>query len=123
MSYWYLATPYSKFPSGIDRAFEAACKESALLIRNRVPIYCPIAHTHPIAMEGDIDPFDHTIWLPADRPMMDAACGLIVCQMETWDISYGIAEEIKVFTAAKKPVIYMTPGIVPDLNLLRRLTP
>lgn len=113
MSFWYLATPYSKFPNGIERAFEAACKESALLIRAGVPIYCPIAHTHPIAMAGDIDPFDHAIWLPADKPMMDAAYGLIVCQLETWDVSYGIAEEIKVFVAAKKPVIYMTPGIVP----------
>lgn len=115
MSFWYLATPYSKFPGGIDKAFEAACREAALLIRNGIPVYCPIAHTHPIAMVGEINPYDHDIWLPADGPFMDAARGLIVCQLPAWDTSYGIAEEINVFTAAKRPIVFMTPGVVPEL--------
>lgn len=115
MGFWYLATPYSKYPAGIEWAFIDACKETALLLRAGVPIFSPIAHTHPIAVHGNINPLDHEVWLPADRPMMDAACGLIVCKMETWEKSYGIGVEIETFKAAGKPVIYMTPGVVPEL--------
>jgi hypothetical protein len=111
--FWYLATPYSKYAAGIEQAFIDACRETALLIRAGVPTFSPIAHTHPIAMHGDIDPLAHEIWLPADRPMMDAASGLIVCQMEGWEASYGIGVEIETFKAAGKPVVYMTPGVVP----------
>lgn len=110
--YWYIATPYSKFPGGLDAAFEEACRFMANLIRHKVPCYSPIAHTHPIAKHGGLDPYDHGIWLPADKPMMDAAHGLIVCTMPTWEISYGISEEIKTFLAADKLVHYLDPGSV-----------
>jgi hypothetical protein len=115
MSYWYLASPYSKYPDGIRAAFEDVCKQTALLIRHKIPVYSPIAHTHPVAIHGALDPYAHDIWLPADEPLMHGAKGLIVCQMPTWDISYGIGVEIKAFEAAGKPVVYMTPGVVPEL--------
>jgi hypothetical protein len=115
MSFYYLASPYSKYPKGIVAAFEKICQEAALLVRHQIPVYSPIAHTHPIAIHGDIDPFDHSIWLEADRAFMDAACGLIVCQMEGWEVSYGIGVEIRHFEKAGKPIYYMAPGIVPDL--------
>ena len=44
---------------------------------------------------------------------MDAARGLIVCEMDGWDESYGIQVEIEVFKAAGKPIIHMTPGFLP----------
>ena len=73
---------------------------AANLIEQGMRIYCPIAHTHPIAIYGDLDPLDHTIWLPADGPFMDAAVGLIVVRMRGWDKSKGIAAEIKRFGEA-----------------------
>jgi len=105
--FWYLATPYSKYPGGLDAAFEEAAKTTAKLIRLGMRIYCPIAHTHPVARYGKIDPYDHAIWLPADKPFMDAAAGLIVVKMPSWEESYGISEEIKAFKAAGKPVMFM----------------
>ncbi len=111
--FFYLATPYSKYPAGLHAAFIEACKQTALLIQAGVRVYSPIAHTHPAAIHGHIDPLNHGIWLPADKPFMDAAKGLIVCKMASWGHSYGIAHEIEVFEAAKKPVVYMTPGLVP----------
>jgi hypothetical protein len=113
MSYWYLASPYSKFPDGLQAAFEVVSANAALLIQHKVPVYSPIAHTHPIAVHGGMDPLDHSIWLPADLPLMRAAMGLIVCKMATWEKSYGIGEEIKEFTALGLPIIYMEPGVVP----------
>ena len=113
MSFFYLATPYSRFAGGIDRAYEAACEQAALLIRAGVPVFAPIAHSHPIATYGELDPLDHEIWLPADKPMMDAARGLIVCKLPGWDSSYGISIEIEAFKSAGKPIFFMEPGEVP----------
>lgn len=114
MTYWYLASPYSKFPQGLDAAFRVVSENAALLVRHKIPVYSPIAHTHPIAIFGGMDPLDHSIWLPADEPFMQGAHGLIVLRMDTWEISYGIGEEIKAFREASKPIVYMDPGIVPQ---------
>lgn len=113
MSYWYLATPYSKYRDGIDEAWKLACREAALLIRAGVPVYSPIAHTHPVAIHGGIDPYDHGIWLPADEPMMRAARGLIVLRAAGWTHSFGITFEMRAFEAADKPVLFMDPGVFP----------
>lgn len=112
-SFWYLATPYSKFPGGLDEAFKVACKAAADLIRAGVRVYSPIAHTHPVAIHGGIDPYDHGIWLPADKPFMDLARGLVVLKAESWEKSYGISVEIEEFKKAGKPIVYMYPGAVP----------
>lgn len=104
--FWYIATPYSKYPAGIHVAFEDACRASAFLIERGVRVYCPIAHTHPIAMHGNIDPLDHKIWIPVDSPLMHSACGLLVVQMPTWELSYGIGVEVEAFKEQSKPVRY-----------------
>jgi hypothetical protein len=106
-SYFYMATPYSKYEQGIHVAFLHACQAAAWLVRHGVPAYSPIAHTHPIALHGEMDPLDHDIWLPADRPMMDAAGGLLIVRMPGWSRSYGIQVEADVFAAAGKPVEYL----------------
>jgi hypothetical protein len=113
VAFWYLASPYSRYVGGLETAFQEIARNAALLIRAGVRLYCPIAHTHPIAMQGGIDPLDHGIWLPADRPFMFAACGLIVCMMEGWELSYGISVEMDEFARAGKPLVYMRPGQVP----------
>ncbi|NIA67764.1 DUF1937 family protein [Pelagibius litoralis] len=105
--YHYLATPYSKYPHGLEAAFQEASKAAALLVRAGVKVFSPIAHTHPVAVHGLIDPLDHDVWLPADKPLMDSATGLIVVKMETWEDSYGISVEIQEFKAAGKPISYM----------------
>ena len=65
------------------------------------------AHTHPVAVYGGIDPYDHSIWIPADKPLMEAAHGLLVCKMKGWEESYGIKVEIEHFEAEGKPVHYL----------------
>jgi hypothetical protein len=111
--FWYLGTVYSKHTGGIEQAFVEASQQAAILTLAGVPVFSPIAHTHPIAIHGNIDPLDHAIWLEADRTLMEAAKGMIVCMMEGWRQSYGIDHEIKAFQRMGKPIIYMTPGEVP----------
>lgn len=106
----YLATPYSKHPRGIDAAFIEAAKLTGLLIRTGMTVYSPIAHTHVVAVQGGIDPFDHSIWLPFDMAMMNAADTLIVAHMDGWESSFGIAEEVKVFARANKPIYDLDPA-------------
>lgn len=105
----YLATPYTKYPKGIDAAFEHAAALTAGLIRAGVKAYSPIAHTHPVAIHGGIDPLDHSIWLPFDETMMGFADCLVVAHLEGWDTSFGIAEEVKAFEAAGKPIFDLDP--------------
>lgn len=115
MAYFYLGSPYSKYPAGRAMACVEACRNAALLIRSGIPVFSPIAHSHGIAELGNIDPDDYGIWLPADKPMMDAAGGLIVLQLEGWFTSYGLTHETEAFRQAGKPVVYMTPGTVPEV--------
>ena len=105
----YLATPYSKYAAGIDRAFIDAAKLAALLLRAGLKVYSPIAHTHPLAIHGKLDPFDHSTWLPFDHAMMKACDVLLVAHMDGWQESHGIAEEIKYFAAAGKPIFDLDP--------------
>lgn len=106
----YLATPYSKYRGGdIEAAFVDAAKLAASLLVRGVKVYSPIAHTHPLAVYGKLDPLDHSIWLPFDEAMMAAADSLIVAHMDGWDVSYGIAHEIKVFEKAGKPIFDLDP--------------
>ncbi len=70
-----------------------------------------------VAILGGIDPLDHNIWLPVDKPLMHAACGIIVCKLPTWEKSYGMAKEMEHFTSANKPRIYMEPGVAPNLSM------
>lgn len=111
--FFYLATPYTKWPAGIEDAYRMACREAARFIRAGIPVFCPIAHSHPIAVHGKIDPLSHAIWLAAGAPLMAAARGLIVVRAIGWEDSYGIAEEIKAFKAAGKPILYVDPEPTP----------
>ncbi len=111
--FWYLAAPYSRAPRGIYAAWHDACRAAALLVRAGLSVFSPISHSHPIALDGDIDTMDGSLWIGVDRPMMDAAIGIIVLMAPSWERSVGICEELRVFREAGKPIIYMRPGEVP----------
>lgn len=105
----YLATPYSRYPNGIREAFEEACRITARLLLAGTKVYSPIAHTHPIATIGGIDPFDHAVWMPFDEAMMRVCDVLIVVHMDSWDISKGIAMEVEYFEKAGRPIFDLDP--------------
>ena len=89
---------------------------AAFLVKENIPCYSPIAHTHPVALYGGIDPYSHEIWLKADKPFMDAAAGLVVVKMEGWGSSYGIHQEVNAFAAAGKPIVYLDWESTPAVN-------
>jgi hypothetical protein len=74
---YYLATPYTKFSSGLDAAHEMACRAAAECFDDGILVFCPIAHTHRIAQLLGIGVgFD--IWKSLDEEMMAACSGIIV---------------------------------------------
>jgi hypothetical protein len=107
--YLYVGSPYTKYPGGIEVAFTEICRITGWLVKNGVKAFSPIAHSHPLCQYGWLDPLDHSIWLPLDKPLMDAAVGLIVVQMSGWKESHGLTEEIEVFKSAGKPIVYLRP--------------
>lgn len=105
----YLATPYTRHPDGIEAAFQEAAKIAARLMLSGMKVYSPIAHTHPLAIYGGLDPLDHSIWMPFDQAMMDRSDVLIVAHMYGWQESYGVAEEIRIFEEVGKPIFDLNP--------------
>jgi nucleoside 2-deoxyribosyltransferase len=102
----YLGSPYTKYAAGIEQAFRDVSEIAAEMLRDGVKVYSPIAHTHPIAVYGNLDPLNHEIWLPFDQAMMDAAEAMVIADMSGWQDSYGVKYEIDYFRAAGKPVYF-----------------
>lgn len=109
-SFWYLASPYSKYPSGHEAAYRAALEATTLLLKARVHVFSPIVHGHNL----DIDRLDHDFWMWIDTPFMAAAQGLIVLCARGWDCSQGVAIELATFRRAQKPITFMCEGYVPS---------
>lgn len=118
MSFWYVATPYTQYPQGHEAAHILACRATARLMQAGVNAYSPIAHTHPIAVHGNMDKTDHDLWVRVDKPLLEAAVGMIVVMAEAWDRSRGIAHEIAEYNAAGKPVIYWDPAADVPMHLI-----
>jgi len=112
----YLATPYTKYPGGIEVAFRDACAFAGTLLKAGLKIYSPIVNTHPIAIHGSLDPLDYTIWLPFDHTMMRISDAILVAKMPTWEESYGIEHEIGEFRSALKPVFFIDPATLDITN-------
>jgi len=106
---WYVGSPYSSYPDGMQRAFEDVAKIAGALFKMGVPVFCPITHGHPLSQYGDVEPGDHDLWMPLDALFMNACVGLIVARMPLWHQSKGLRMEMEAFQAAGKPILLLTP--------------
>lgn len=103
----YLASPYSHSDPEIRRQrFETVCFAAANFMRDGHHIFSPIAHTHPIALHGEL-PKGWEFWQEYDRKII-AVCGeLWVLRMDGWDKSVGVQAEIKIAEELGIPVKYV----------------
>lgn len=106
---WYLATPYTKFPYGIEYAAQHAAKIAAKLIADGENVFSPIVHSHLIAHCSGLDPLNHDFWMHVDKAFMEKCDGLIVCMMASWSKSKGIRVEIDAFKKMGKRIRYYDP--------------
>lgn len=105
--YWYLATPYTRYPAGRAAACWKAASIAGALLKAGVHVFCPIAHGHPMSVHGGV-PYDDLLWLTLDEHFMVGAIGLLVAhEMEGWETSFGVQHEIKRFEELHKPIFYL----------------
>lgn len=98
---WYVATPYTACPDGLERGHTRAYLALRALLERGVRAFCPIAHTHAA---GHPLSQDHEFWMAVDRPFMDRCDGLLVLRQPGWKESRGVTEEIQTFAKAGKPI-------------------
>lgn len=102
--HYYLATPYTKYPHGIERAFRDAATVAGNLLKLGYQVYSPIVHCHPLAVFAGLDPLDHKIWLPNNARMLAICQAMIVAKLDGWNESTGVRLEIEEYRREGKRV-------------------
>jgi len=123
--FYYLATPYRKYPEGLDAAWKMALEATEMLVEARVPVFCPILSTHYLGhLGGKLSAEeDLSLWMVQDRPLLLASSGLIILTAESWEESVGIAEERRLTAEAGIPEVFWggDPREIPLLVRMLRL--
>jgi len=111
MSLTYLASPYTHpDPKVREERYVLACKKAAELMLAGKVIFCPIAHSHPIAEQmPEGKAVDGAFWKHQDEPYMAMCDELIVYMLPGWDKSSGIAHEIALAQDRLIPISYERP--------------
>lgn len=105
--YFYLASPYTKYPYGRRAAHDNICKYTAWLLEHGVFVFSPIVNSHHVCeYVSKENMLSHDFWLNVDFKYIKNSRGLIVVKMEGWQDSFGIGEEIKYANELGLPVIY-----------------
>lgn len=117
--YYYLASPYSKYPKGREAAFREVTEEIVRFTAQGIHVFGPITHSHPIhEMSKEVGipvPGDWAFWCEVDRTMIRQSAGLIVLTMESWEESTGVTAEIEIAKQLGKPIYYHAPGATIDI--------
>ena len=105
----YLASPYSHPDESVRQArFEAACRAAADLVRQGLVVFSPIAHSHPIAVQGHL-PVDWDFWQGECEPFVRVCESVLVLQLEGWEDSRGVQAEIALAKELGKCVEFIKP--------------
>lgn len=108
--YIYLASPYSHPDPAVRIVrFQAACHAAAQLMEAGAAVFCPIAHSHPIAEAMNGKHTDHEFWMKQDLPLLHRADGICVLMLDGWLDSRGVQHEIDYALANNIPVKYIRP--------------
>jgi hypothetical protein len=107
MSLIYLASPYSNYPGGKEEAFKLVCLKAGFLMSNGYNVFCPIAHSHPIEMAGNITDTSHEFWLKQDFAVLRKCTEIWVYMLPGWKESFGIGKELDFATEHNIPITYL----------------
>lgn len=72
-------------------------------------VFCPIAHSHPVAEAMGSRATDHNFWMVQDLPLLAKASRLVILKLPGWEYSKGIAEESDFARANGIPIEHMAP--------------
>jgi hypothetical protein len=102
--FWYVMTPYSKYPRGMPAAYNDAVRVAASFTVTGLRAFSTIVHSHPQALVARL-PGDARFWWDHNLVFMKASCGAVVVEMEGWKESEGIALEIDWYAQQGKRVL------------------
>ena len=111
MSFWYMATAYSKHPEGPIAAFEMACHAAGHLTQAGVTLFSPIVQFHTIYPYTTLDPLDWRAWQRHNEAFMQGARGAIVYMDGGWEQSAGVQAEITWFKHRHRRIVFVHPII------------
>ena len=105
----YLATPYSHEDSTIRHLrFLTAARIAGRFMAKGEHVFCPITHTHPIAIECEL-PKTFDYWREYDEWFLSRCDKVVVVKMHGWDQSKGVQAEIEMAAKFGIPVEYVEP--------------
>jgi len=105
----YVASPYTHPRREIrQKRFEEVCAYVAGLIRAGYQAISPIVHSHPIACLHDL-PGDAAFWKEWNRDLLRGCDALHILQLEGWQHSTGIKNEIEWAHDWGIDVLYVEP--------------
>lgn len=110
---YYLASPYSRYPGGIQKAHDDVVKQAVFLNERGIDVFSPIAHSHHMTFV-EPESKDYYRMLNWDAKFIDRTDGVIVCTLEGWETSTGVRWEIDYAKKIGKPVFYMAPYLLPE---------
>lgn len=104
---FYVGSPYSDpDPRIVQIRYESALQFTASLIVNYgIVAYSPIVHNHEIAQRFSIKG-DWSTWAKHDLKMLSLAEVFIIYQLQGWDRSKGLKEEIQFANSCEIPTLY-----------------
>lgn len=111
---WYLASPYSTpYERGQDRKRLCMVRHKQVEYYAKVLMSLKYVMWEPIAMSYFKSnmwemPQEYEFWKERDRGMIDRSDGVIVCNIEGWDKSTGVTDEVEYCRSQKKPVWLVT---------------
>ena len=108
----YLASPYwHANPAIRTQRFRAACRATAQMIREGMTVFSPVVYGHALIGEGL--PGDWSFWEGHDADYLMLCDEVVVLQIEGWEDSEGVRDEVKLARAMGKPIRYKE---VPDAH-------
>jgi hypothetical protein len=78
-------------------------------MQRKYHIFCPIAHTHPIATIGNL-PLGFDFWEEFDREMIEHCEEFWVVGMPGWKESKGVTRELAIAKELRKPSYLISPS-------------
>lgn len=105
----YLATPFTKYPHGIDAAVVDATRLAGNLLASGINVYAPIPYCAALARQHGFDMLALPFWLPLEEAMCLACDVLIVARLDGWAESEGIAREVERFVRSGKSIYDLDP--------------
>lgn len=107
----YLACPYYHSNLSIrEYRFKQSCRAAAALIKQKLVVFSPIAHSHSINEVGGLhEDASYGLWMMQDLPLVKWADEFWILDLSGWEDSKGVGIERRYARKLGKPIGLLDP--------------